>query len=157
MLGLGAVAIGIEVFLLPGFGVAGILGILLVAASVVLALVGNLPTMTDFMQAGAVLGASIIITAAVFIAWLRHLPNSSRFTGLFLKSATHASEGFISAPVRADLIGKAGKALTDLRPSGTAEVEGERVDVVTEGEFVKAGATVKVMRSEGYRLIVRAG
>jgi len=157
MLGLGAVAIGIEVFLLPGFGVAGILGILLVAASVVLALVGNLPTMTDFMQAGAILGASIIISAAVFIAWLRHLPNSTRFTGLFLKSATHASEGFISAPVRGDLIGKSGTALTDLRPSGTAVVDGERVDVVTEGDFVKAGATVKVMSSEGYRHVVRGG
>jgi len=157
MLGLGAVAIGIEVFLLPGFGVAGVLGIVLVAASVVLALVGNLPTMTDFMQAGAILGASIIISAAVFIAWLRHLPNSTRFTGLFLKSATHASEGFISAPIRPDLVGKSGSALTDLRPSGTAVVEGERVDVVTEGEFVKAGQPVTVMRSEGYRLVVRPG
>ncbi len=157
MLGLGAVAIGIEVFLLPGFGVAGILGIVLVAASVILALVGNLPTMTDFMQAGAVLGASIIISAAVFIAWMRHLPNSTRFTGLFLKSATHASEGFISAPLRPELVGKAGTALTDLRPSGTAVVEGERIDVVTEGEFVKAGAPVTVMRSEAYRMVVRPG
>ena len=157
MLGLGAVAIGIEVFLLPGFGVAGVLGIVLVAASVLLALVGNLPTMTDFMQAGAILGASIIISAAVFIAWMRHLPNSSRFTGLFLKSATHASEGFISAPLRGDLVGKDGTALTDLRPSGTAVIAGERVDVVTEGEFVKAGAPVTVMRSEAYRLVVRPG
>jgi membrane-bound serine protease (ClpP class) len=113
--------------------------------------------MTDFIQAGAVLGASIIISAAVFIAWMRHLPNSSRFTGLFLKSATRASEGFISAPLRPELIGKVGTALTDLRPSGTAVVEGERIDVVTEGEFVKAGASVTVMRSEAYRMVVRPG
>lgn len=157
MLGLGAVAIGIEVFLLPGFGVAGVLGIVLVAASVVLALVGNLPTMTDFMQAGAILGASILISAAVFVAWLRHLPNSSRFTGLFLKSATHASEGFISAPPRPELVGRTGTALTDLRPSGTAVIDGERMDVVTEGEFVKAGAPVTVVRAESYRHVVRAG
>lgn len=157
MLGLGAVAIAIEVFLLPGFGVAGILGILLVGASIIMALVGNLPTMADFVQAGLILGASLVISAAVFIAWLRHLPNSTRFTGLFLKSATHASEGYVSAAVRSDLIGKSGTALTDLRPSGTAVVDGERVDVVTEGEFVKAGATVTVIRSEGYRHLVRAG
>lgn len=155
MLGLGAVAIAIEVFLLPGFGVAGVLGILLVGASVIMALVGNLPTMSDFLQAGAILGASIVISAAVFIAWLRHLPNSTRFTGLFLKSATHASEGYISAAVRSDLVGKSGTAVTDLRPSGTALVDGERVDVVTEGEFVKAGAAVTVIRSEGYRHLVR--
>lgn len=155
MLGLGAVAIGIEIFLLPGFGVAGVLGILLVGASIIMALVGNLPTMSDFLQAGAILGASIVISAAVFIAWLRHLPNSSRFTGLFLKSATHASEGYVSAAVRSDLVGKSGTALTDLRPSGTALVEGERVDVVTEGEFVDAGATVIVVRAEGYRHLVR--
>lgn len=157
MLGLGAVAIGIEVFLLPGFGVAGILGIVLVAASVILALVGNLPTMADFLQAGIILGASLLISTAVFIAWMRHLPNSTRFTGLFLRSATNASEGFISAPVRSDLIGKVGTALTDLRPSGTAVIEGERVDVVTEGDFAKAGATLRVVRSEGYRHVVRVG
>lgn len=155
MLGLGAVAIAVEVFLLPGFGVAGILGVLLVGASVIMALVGNLPTMTDFVQAGAILGASLIISAAVFIAWFRHLPNSTRFTGLFLKSATHASEGYVSAAVRGDLVGKLGAALTDLRPSGTAVIDGERVDVVTEGDFVKAGAAVTVVRSEGYRHIVR--
>lgn len=155
MLGLGAVAIAVEVFLLPGFGVAGVLGILLVGASVIMSLVGNLPTMSDFMQAAAILGASLVISAAVFLAWLRHLPNSTRFTGLFLKSATNASEGYISAAVRTDLVGKAGTALTDLRPSGTALVEGERVDVVTEGDFVKAGAPVTVIRSEGYRLLVR--
>lgn len=155
MLGLGTVAIAVEVFLLPGFGVAGILGVLLVGASVIMALVGNLPTMNDFLQAGAILGASLVISAAVFIAWFRHLPNSTRFTGLFLKSATHASEGYVSAAVRGDLIGKLGAALTDLRPSGTAVIDGERVDVVTEGDFVKAGAPVTVIRSEGYRHIVR--
>ena len=155
MLGLGAVAIGIEVFLLPGFGVAGVLGIVLVAASVVMALVGNLPTMSDFFQAGVILGASILISTAVFIAWLRHLPNSTRFTGLFLKSTTHTSEGFISAPPRPELVGKTGTALTDLRPSGTALIEGERVDVVTEGEFVKAGAALTVVRAESYRHVVR--
>jgi membrane-bound serine protease (ClpP class) len=48
-----------------------------------------------------------------------------------------------------------GTALTDLRPSGTAVVDGERVDVVSEGDFVKAGAPVMVMRSKGYRLVVR--
>ena len=63
-----------------------------------------------------------------------------------------AAEGFISAPNRAELIGSEGKALTDLRPSGAATINNERLDVVTEGEFIKAGTTITVLRSEGYRL-----
>jgi membrane-bound serine protease (ClpP class) len=48
-----------------------------------------------------------------------------------------------------------GHALTDLRPAGTAVVNQERLDVVTEGTFVKAGSTVVVIRSDGYRHVVR--
>jgi membrane-bound serine protease (ClpP class) len=156
LLGIGLIALGVEVFVLPGFGVAGILGVLLLGGAIVLTLVGAAPTFTDFVQAGAVLGAALVITASVFIAWLRHLPNSTRFSGLFLKSSTGKDEGFVSAPVRGDLVGKAGTALSDLRPAGVATIDGERLDVVTEGEFIGAGVGIKVIRSDGYRLIVRA-
>jgi membrane-bound serine protease (ClpP class) len=156
LLGLGIVAIGVEVFLLPGFGVAGVLGGLLVCGAVVLALVGAAPTANDFVQAGAVLGAALVISAAVFVAWLRHLPNSTRWGGLFLKDSTGKGEGFVSAPTRGDLIGRTGTASTDLRPSGVASIDSERLDVVTEGEFIRAGAGIQVIRPDGYRLIVRA-
>jgi membrane-bound serine protease (ClpP class) len=73
---------------------------------------------------------------------------------LLLKGAVHSSEGFISSPLRSDLVGQEGVALTDLRPSGMAQVSGERIDVVTEGEYISAGRKVRVLRSEGYRLIV---
>jgi membrane-bound serine protease (ClpP class) len=65
------------------------------------------------------------------------------------------SEGYISAALRADLVGKDGVALTDLRPAGTATIAGERVDVVTEGEYLSQGSAVRVVRSEGYRHVVR--
>jgi membrane-bound serine protease (ClpP class) len=156
LLGLGLIAIGVEVFVLPGFGVAGVLGALLTGGAIVLTLVGAAPTVSDFVQAGAVLGAALVITASVFIAWLRHVPNSTRFSGLFLKDSTARSEGFVSAPQRADLIGKTGTAVTDLRPAGVITLDGERLDVITEGEFVRAGVQVRVIRSDGYRLIVRA-
>jgi len=155
LLGLGLVALGVEAFVLPGFGVAGILGICFLGGATVLALVGGAPTSGDMMSAFAVLGASLVVTAAVFFAWLRHLPNSHRFAGLLLKGGVTRGEGYISAPQRDDLVGQLGKALTDLRPSGTAEVAGERMDVVTEGEFVAAGAMITVIRAEGYRHIVR--
>jgi membrane-bound serine protease (ClpP class) len=156
LLGLGLIALGVEVFILPGFGVAGILGLVLIVGAMLMALVGKLPTPTDFLQAAAILGVSLLATTAVAFAWLRHLPNSTRWGGLFLRYATTAVEGYVSAPARGDLVGQRGTALTDLRPSGTARIGGERLDVVTEGEFVKAGTPVSVVRSDGYRLIVQA-
>lgn len=156
LLGLGLIAIGVEVFVLPGFGIAGILGMTLVGASVLLALVGNLPTMADFLQAGAVLAASLLVTAAVLFGWIRHLPTSQRWSGLFLRDSTNAAEGFVSALPRRELIGREGRATSDLRPAGTANFEGERLDVITEGEFVKAGTQVRIIQSDGYRLVVRA-
>jgi membrane-bound serine protease (ClpP class) len=155
LLGLGIIALGIEVFVLPGFGIAGILGLAAVGGAVVLALLGSAPTSVDFLQAGAILAGSLIISAAVFVAWFRHLPNSGRFGGLLLRSSTHVAEGYISGEPRQDLVGREGRALTDLRPSGTVVVDEERLDVVTEGPFVLAGAPVVVIRSEGYRHVVR--
>ena len=58
-----------------------------------LALIGAAPTGGDVIQALAVLGASLLITAAVVYAWLRHLPNSNRFGGLFLRSGMAQSDG----------------------------------------------------------------
>jgi len=156
LLGVGLIALGVEVFLLPGFGVAGVLGIILIASSMLLALIGSAPTGADVLQAAAVLGAALVVTIAVVFGWLRHLPNSTRWSGLLLRHSTQASEGFISAPQRSELIGRAGVALTDLRPSGTAVFDEERLDVVTEGEFVKSGSGVTVLRSDGYRHVVRA-
>ena len=155
LLGVGLVAISIEVFVLPGFGAAGILGLVALGAAVTLAMIGTSPTTADVAQAFVVLGASLAITVAVAYAWLRHLPNSGRFAGLFLRGGAHQVDGYIAAAPRADLVGQDGVAMTDLRPSGTAQIGPERVDVVTEGEYVAQGRTVRVVRSEGYRHVVR--
>lgn len=155
LLGVALVAITIEVFVLPGFGAAGLLGIVALVAAVILAMIGSSPSVGDVTQAIAVLGASLAITAAVGYAWLRHLPNSGRFAGLFLRGGAHQADGYIAAKPRSDLVGQDGIAVTDLRPSGTAQIGHERVDVVTEGEYVPQGRTVRVVRSEGYRHVVR--
>ena len=156
LLGLGVIALAVEVFVLPGFGVAGVLGALAIVASMVLAMMGARPTTGDVAQALAVLGASLFITLAVIYAWLRHLPNSGRFSGLLLQGSVHKSQGFVSAPNRGDLVGRDGVAVTDLRTSGTAVVGQERLDVVTEGEYVPQGSRVQVVQSDGYRHVVRA-
>src|SRR5919112_2594247 len=156
LLGLGLIALAAEIFIIPGFGVAGIVGVVAIVASMVLAMMGGYPTSGDIAQALAVLGASLFISAAVIYAWLRHLPNSGRFSGLMLKGAGHRAAGFTTAPSRPELVGRDGTALTDLRPSGTARIGEERIDVVTEGEYVAQGSRVQVVRSDGYRHVVRA-
>ena len=155
MLGLGLGALAIEILVLPGFGIAGVLGAVLVAGATVMTMLGAAPSGRDVVQAFAVLGTSMVITIAIAYAWLRHLPNSGRFRGLLLRDQAEASEGFVAALPRGDLVGLQGVALTDLRPSGTARVAGERVDVVTEGEYVAVGSGVEVIRSDGYRHVVR--
>jgi membrane-bound serine protease (ClpP class) len=107
------------------------------------------------MQAFAVLGASVVITLAVAYAWLRHLPSSGRFSSLFLRGGAAQADGYVAALRRGDLVGLDGVAVTDLRPAGAAQFGVERVDVVTEGEYVPQGTPVRVVRSEGYRHIVR--
>lgn len=155
LLGLGMLALAVEVFLLPGVGVIGILGVCLLSAAVVFALLGAGPTGGDVAGALGILGASLALVVAVFYAWLRHLPNSHRFAGLFHTHQTDRAMGYIAAPQREELLGLEGVALTDLRPSGTAMIAGERVDVVTEGDFIALGAAVTVVRTEGYRQVVR--
>jgi membrane-bound serine protease (ClpP class) len=155
LLGVGLLALAIEVFVLPGFGAAGVLGAAAVTAAILLAMIGGSPSTADVTQALVVLGASLAITAAVAYAWIRHLPNSGRFAGLFLRGGAHQADGYIAALPRADLVGLDGVAVTDLRPSGTAQIGHERVDVVTEGEYVPQGRAVRVVRSEGYRHVVR--
>jgi membrane-bound serine protease (ClpP class) len=156
VLGLGILFLGIEVFLIPGHGFTGILGVLLVGTSALMALVGPSPNAMDLLNAGAVLAASLVITGAVTYAFIRHLPNSGRFSGLILKESSGAAHGFLAAPSRPDLVGKEGIALTNLRPAGVASVADERIDVVTEGEYITIGSRVRVVRTDGYRHIVRA-
>lgn len=155
LLVLGLAAIAVEVVILPGFGVAGVLGLGLIGASVVLATVSGAPTTGDVVQGIAILGAAAVITGAVLFAWFRHLPHSLRFRRVLLQDGMDAADGYVSALPRGDLIGTVGTAFTDLRPSGTGVFGEERVDVVTEGDYVRQGAAIQVVRSEGYRHVVR--
>jgi membrane-bound serine protease (ClpP class) len=154
LLGVGVVAMGIEIFVVPGFGIAGAVAILCIASAIFLSLLGNLPTWGDFATAsGMLLGSALLVTVGI-IALVRMLPNSSRLQGVFLSARTDRATGHISAPERTDLIGVEGTAATDLRPAGIATIGTERLDVVTEGGFVAKGTRIRVIRSEAYRHVV---
>ena len=72
-----------------------------------------------------------------------------------MKDQLTSDQGYNSAVERKDLIGKTGIALTPLRPSGTVQVDGERIDVVSAGEFIAKDQKVVVHEVEGTRIVVR--
>jgi membrane-bound serine protease (ClpP class) len=157
LFGVGVVLIGIEVFIVPGFGLFGILGGIGVLGGVYMSLVGGVPTMPDFAQAGAILSTSILVILLTSWALLRRFPQSSRLgrSGIFLLTKGDREEGWASASRRPDLVGREGVAMTDLRPAGTILIGEERVDAVSEAEWIEDGTDVRVVASEGYRLVVR--
>jgi membrane-bound serine protease (ClpP class) len=77
------------------------------------------------------------------------------FRKIILSDSTSTEKGYVSNKTRAELIGLEGYALTALRPAGTAVLEDERIDVVSEGGFIQKGARIRVVKAEGSRIVVR--
>ncbi len=133
-----------EIFVIPGFGIAGIGGIAAILASIYFTF-GN---QTLYVASLAVL----LVTAGLFLA-VRFLPRTRTGRALVLESAI-AGEAPPEEKLRS-LEGALGKALTPLRPAGVAQFGERKVDVVAEGEFIEKGSTVRVVRVEGVRVVVR--
>jgi len=109
----------------------------------------------EVMEVLGIIAISGLVLGGLTFAVIRHLPHSRSLSGIFLARSTSRETGYISAPERDDLVGRIGLTVTDLRPSGTASFDEERIDVVTEGPFIEAGARVVVLRADGYRHLVR--
>jgi membrane-bound serine protease (ClpP class) len=157
-----AVGVGlllVEVFVTPGFGVFGIGGLVLTLAALLVALVPNVgfafPTNGEIARASTTLAGAIVLLILLAVSLGRMLPRSERFNRLVLAPDLSSASGFTSAETVADLVGQVGTALTTLRPSGTAEIDGQRVDVVSEGPYIASGASVEVVRSRGAVVVVR--
>lgn len=157
LFGIGVILLLTEVFVVPGVGILGILGGIGMLVGVYLSLLGGLPSGEDYARASTVLAASL--TMIILSSWflVRRLPANRRLTrlGIFLGEATDRETGYTSAVRRKELKGAEGKALTDLRPSGTGLFGDERVDVVSESEWIEAGSPIRITSSEGYRHVVR--
>ena len=157
--GIGVLLLLIEIFVIPGFGAFGIAGIVLVLAALVLALVPNVglafPTDGDVARATATLAAALVLVVLLGASLSRWLPRSERFNRLILLPDLAAARGYTSAETDTGLIGQTGTALTPLRPAGTASFGERRVDVVSQGSFVAAGAAIEVVSARGARVEVR--
>ena len=155
--GLGITLILVEAFFIPGFGVFGILGGIGALAGVYMSMLGGLPASGDFARAGTVLSSALALVLVGSWFMVKRLPANRRLTnlGIFLGEEMSSGSGYVSAARRPELLGREGVALTDLRPAGTARFGEERVDVVTESEWIADGSRVRVVASEGYRHVVR--
>lgn len=152
----GIVLLVLEVFVIPGFGIAGLLGILALLGGFALSLVGGGATAEAVMRAGLQVTVSMVLAIAAALLMLRVVPRLPFGRQLILQADLQASEGY-AAPPDADRtwLGAHGIAATVLRPAGVADLDGERVDVVSDGAFIAAGEPIVVTRVDGNRIVVR--
>lgn len=133
------------------FAPGGILG-----AFGTVALIGAI--IIGFAEFGSSGGFAVMVLIILFLAiviwlWLKFFPNTKMGRALTLVSD---SKGFRSTSSNyTDLVGKTGTAHTDLRPAGSAVIDGRRLDVVTEGALITTGAPIRVIKTEGNRIVVR--
>jgi len=147
----------LEIFVIPGFGVAGISGIILIIASLFLAMVGADPFLDMDVVSFAIIKLTVGLAAALVLLFLlaRFLPKSNLFKKFILSAEEKADAGYTSRTNFSELLGAEGIAATTLRPAGTAEINGKRVDVVTDSEYIEHGKPIIVTAVEGMRVVVR--
>jgi membrane-bound ClpP family serine protease len=163
---LGLVLIGVEIFILPGMGVSGISGVLLVIISIGLVAYGHWPQSNDewlgYGQKLGPFGVGILVAiglAFTLAKYLKYIPWANR---LILKpQGEGADEDGESPPAEsllpelAGLLGAIGVAATPLRPAGKTQFGDQFVDVVAEGGYVRPGTRVQVIEIEGNRVVVK--
>jgi len=141
---IGAVLMFLET-LLPGL-IAGIIGFICLMAAVVLGYRDYGFETGTWILAGVIVGLMLGVWC-----WLKFFPES-RIARKFISRGAVGDLG-VDKP---ELLHQTGEALTQLRPSGNARINGQRVDVVTEGGLIERGAQLKVVAVEGARIVVRA-
>jgi membrane-bound serine protease (ClpP class) len=153
---LGLILLLAEIFIIPGFGIAGISGIAMIFASIFLSLLGSNPFLD--MQAVSMaiiqLSGSLLFALVGMFFLIKYLPKSTAFNKLVLSESEKAEHGFVSYPSEKDLVGKTGIAFTTLRPGGTAEIDGRRIDVVADSEYIDQNVKIRVLRVEGIKVVV---
>lgn len=152
----GTLLIAAEVFVIPGFGVAGIAGIVALVGGLGMTLVGEGATTSMVIGALGRVAISVLLALGGGLMLLRvlpHLPYGRRFV---LNEDMNANLGYATAPeTDRSWLGRTGTAVSPLRPAGIAEIAGTRLDVVSDGGFIEALTVVEVTRVDGNRIVVR--
>lgn len=133
---------------IPGFGVVGIGGMIAIGASIVLAM--------GSVQAAVIsLFIAIIISTIVLALLIKFGYKSPYLNRVILKENQNRKLGYVGVPNKNEYLGKEGEVISYLRPAGTVLIENDRVDAVSQSEFIKKGERVKVVKVEGSKVIVR--
>ncbi len=145
---LGFLLILLEIFVIPGFNIFGIIGFLTICLGVLFAY-----NKLGLEQAMVVAGMGTVGTLVL----LRFLIRVRAWRRLVLESDTGRASGYNSAKeVLDELVGQQGTAMTPLRPAGRAEIGERVVDVVSEGDFIGVGSAVEVIQVRGTHIVVQS-
>lgn len=156
----GVVLLALEIFVIPGFGIFGISGLILTVGSMILVMVNN--DIFDFSfvaDKDLFLAITTTLTGIVggimllFVGGVR-LTQTKFFKKIALESVMDSKEGYTSSFIKKDLIGKTGTTYTVLRPSGKIMIEGEFYDAYTRGNYIKKDEKIIVIADEGTTLKV---
>jgi len=144
---LGLILLIIEMFT-PGFGVAGGTGLILLVAGIIL-------TASTPLEALVMIVILLVILGAALTVVLHSAARGKLSKTLILKDSLSKESGYIGTEDLEYFVGKEGIALTVLRPAGTAEFDGVRLDVVSEGDYIPKNSRVKIIQVTGRRIVVR--
>ena len=145
----GLVLIALEIFVIPGFGLVGIMGLLCVLVSFFWAFgFENIQTALRVITFSLTVAITLMILLAVYV-----LPKTPLFRKVSLETSLNAGDGKTAAE---PMTGKSGTALTPLRPSGVVKIGEKRFDAVSEGDFIEINTPVEVVSDNGFQLVVRS-
>lgn len=159
----GVILLAVEIFVIPGFGVAGILGIIFIVSGLVLSLLNNDWFNFNGIGASRIYSALGTVLISIVLAFILSLWGSSKifgsrkgiFSNVALTTVESKEEGYIGVDVHSSsMTGKKGIAETVLRPAGKISVDGTIYDAMTEGSFINRGEKVKITRYETGQLYV---
>ena len=135
---------------MPGFGVAGIAGILSLIAG---GIVGS-SVLTSGQLAVVIFLVFVFIVTMVVLLYRSATKNGRISRLLFLRTSAVRDEGYTSTKNYGDMLGRIGVSTTNLRPSGTGDFDGIKMDVIADGQFIQKNTKIKIVRVEGFRILV---
>jgi membrane-bound serine protease (ClpP class) len=154
----------LEIFVIPGFGIAGISGLTLMGLSVFAAMIRRMPGQTDWFtfpeahlsEAVTRLGLAIVASGIGMALLARVFSSGPLFTHLALAQALNREAGYSAAEPTDALRGQQGRSGTPLRPSGIGVFNGKRLDVVARGEFIEIDTPIRIVETHGNRVVVES-
>jgi len=147
---IGLILLLAEIFFIPGFGLAGIGGIAAILASIFL-------TFGNIVQATYSISIALGVSVIGFFLLIKYIPSTRTWRKFVLSTEQRKELGYtVGTKDLKRLNGKEGIAITPLRPSGKAEVNGKKLNVITRGEYVDSNTKIKIISVEGNKIVVEA-